>query len=104
VQDGEFSHRISGGVDFQNEVTFNGIAAVQSETKGFQTYINPPFEMISEFNVLSSVFSAQYGLAQGVAAYQFASGTNIFHGDAFEILRNNYFDAAGANPPGTSSS
>lgn len=103
VQGGEFSHRISGGVDFQNEVTFNGIAAVQSETKGFQTYINPPFEMVSEFNVLSSVFSAQYGLAQGVAAYQFASGTNAFHGDAFEILRNNYFDAAGANPPGTSS-
>src|ERR1700740_1154340 len=101
VQGGEFSHRISGGVDFQNEVTFNGIAAVQAETKGFQTYINPPFEMISEFNVLSSVFSAQYGLAQGVAAYQFASGTNMFHGDAFEILRNNYFDAAGANPPGT---
>jgi hypothetical protein len=103
VQGGEFSHRISGGVDFQNEVTFNGIAAVQAETKGFQTYINPPFEMISEFNVLSSVFSAQYGLAQGVAAYQFATGTNAFHGDAFEILRNNYFDAAGANPPGTSS-
>jgi hypothetical protein len=102
VQGGEFSHRISGGVDFQNEVTFNGIAAVQAETKGFQTYINPPFEMVSEFNVLSSVFSAQYGLAQGVAAYQFASGTKIFHGDAFEILRNNYFDAAGANPPGTS--
>ena len=103
VQGGEFSHRISGGVDFQNEVTFNGIAAVQAETKGFQTYINPPFEMVSEFNVLSSVFSAQYGLAQGVAAYQFASGTSRLHGDAFEILRNNYFDAAGANPPGTSS-
>ena len=103
VQGGEFSHRISGGVDFQNEVTFNGIAAVQAETKGFQTFINPPFEMVSEFNVLSSVFSAQYGLAQGVAAYQFATGTNAFHGDAFEILRNNYFDAAGANPPGTTS-
>ena len=103
VQGGEFSHRISGGVDFQNEITFNGIAAVQSETKGFQTFINPPFEMVSEFNVLSSVFSAQYGLAQGVAAYQFATGTNTFHGDAFEILRNSYFDAAGANPPGTSS-
>lgn len=103
VQGGEFSHRISGGVDFQNEITFNGIAAVQAETKGFQTFINPPFEMVSEFNVLSSVFSAQYGLAQGVAAYQFASGTSAYHGDVFEILRNNYFDAAGANPPGTSS-
>ena len=72
TQGGEFSHRINGGVDFENEVVFNGVAAVQAETQGFQTFINPPFEMVSEFSVLSSVFSAQYGLAQGVVSYQFA--------------------------------
>lgn len=99
VQGGEFSHRINGGVDFQNEVLFNGIPAIQAETQGFQSFINPPFEMVNEFKVLGSVFSAQYGLAQGVAAYQFASGTNALHGDVFEILRNDFFDAPGANPP-----
>ncbi len=91
-----FSHRINGGLDFQNEVVFNGVVANQSETQGFQTIINPPYELVSEFRVLSSVFSAQYGLAQGVASYQFASGTNTLHGDAFEILRNSYFDAKDA--------
>src|SRR6266481_8173730 len=91
-----FSHRINGGLDFQNEVVFNGVVANQSETQGFQTIINPPYELVSEFRVLSSVFSAQYGLAQGVASYQFASGTNTLHGDAFEILRNSYFDARDA--------
>jgi hypothetical protein len=99
TQGGAFSHRIDGGVDFQNEVVFNGIPAVQSETQGFQSNINPPFELVDQFKVLQNVFPAQYGLAQGVAQYQFASGTNALHVDGFEIMRNSYFDAKGANPP-----
>lgn len=99
VQGGEFSHRINGGVDFENEVVFNGVVAVQSETQGLQSNINPPFEMVNEVQVLTSNFSAQYGLTQGVASYQFASGTNQLHGDAFEIVRNTIFNAAGAAPP-----
>src|SRR5215470_15425295 len=93
VQGGNFEHRINGGVSFQNEVVFNGVDANQSETQGFQSNINPPYEMISEFRVLTSNFSAQYGLAQGVAYYQFASGSNRLHADVFEIMRNDYFDA-----------
>ena len=96
VTGGTFSKRINGGVDFESEVVFNGIPMAQSETQGFQTIWNPPFEQVNEFNVLRSSFSAQYGLAQGVVTYQTASGTNDFHGDVFEILRNNYFDARGA--------
>src|SRR5256884_7362255 len=103
VTGGGFSHRINGGLDFQNEVVFSGVAVAQSETQGLQTNINPPFEMVSEFRVLTSAFSAQYGLAQGVASYQFASGTNTLHRDAFEINRNTMFNAAGANPSGTTS-
>ena len=99
VQGGEFSHRINGGVDFENEVMFNGVVANQSETQGLQSNINPPFEMVSEVQVLTSNFSAQYGLAQGVASYQFASGTNQLHGDVFEIVRNTILNAAGAAPP-----
>jgi hypothetical protein len=101
VTGGTFSKRINGGVDFESEVVFNGIPMAQSETQGFQTIWNPPFEQVNEFNVLRSSFSAQYGLAQGVVTYQTASGTNQFHGDAFEILRNNYFDARGAYNPTT---
>src|SRR6266849_4232675 len=96
VTGGTFSKRINGGVDFENEVVFNGIPMAQSETQGFQTIWNPPFEQVNEFNVLRSSFSAQYGLAQGVITYQTASGTNQLHGDVFEILRNNFFDARGA--------
>jgi Carboxypeptidase regulatory-like domain len=99
VTGGSFSKRINGGVDFESEVVFNGVPMAQSETQGFQTIWNPPFEQVQEASVLRSSFSAQYGLAQGVAVYQTASGTNQLHGDGFEILRNNYFDARGAYNP-----
>jgi hypothetical protein len=91
-----FSHRINGGLDFQNEVVFNGVPIAFAETQGFQTYINPPFELVKEFTVLQGAFSAQYGLAQGVGQYQFKSGTNKIHGDVFAIYRDAFFDAAGA--------
>jgi hypothetical protein len=98
VNGGSFSHRINGGVDFQNEVVFDGIPVAQAETQGLQANINPPYEMVSEARVLGSVFSAQYGLGQGVASYRFASGTNQFHGDVFELARNDALDAAGHTP------
>jgi len=91
-----FSHRINGGLDFQNEVVFNGVPIAFAETQGYQFYINPPFELVKEFTVLQGSFSAQYGLSQGVAQYQFKSGTNAIHGDAFGIYRDAFFDAAGA--------
>jgi len=99
VTGGTFSKRINGGVDFENEVVFNGVPMAQSETQGFQTIWNPPFELVNEFNVLRSSFSAQYGLAQGAITYHTASGTNQLHGDGFEIIRNNFFDARGAYNP-----
>jgi hypothetical protein len=99
VTGGTFSKRLNGGVDFESEVVFNGIPMAQSETQGFQTIWNPPFEQVNEFEVKTSSFGAQYGLAQGVVTFQTASGTNQFHGDAFEILRNDFFDARGAYNP-----
>jgi hypothetical protein len=90
-----FSHRISGGVDFEQEILYNGVPAPQPETEGYTTNFNPPFEMVQEFRVERSTFSAQYGLGQGALTYQMASGTNRYHGDLFEINRNSYFDSAG---------
>ena len=88
--------RINGGVDFQNEVVFNGVPIAFAEFQGRQYYINPPFDMVKEFTVLQSAFSAQYGLGQGVAQYQFQSGTSKIHGNTFAVYRDAFFDAAGA--------
>ena len=101
VTGSSFSHRINGGIDFQNEVMFNGVVIAQAETQGFQTIYNPPYELVNEPDIITSNFSAKYGFADGVASYRFKSGTNLLHGDAFEINRNSFFDARGVNPPGS---
>jgi hypothetical protein len=88
-----FSHRISGGVDFEEELMYNGIPAPQPETEGYSTNFNPPFDLVEESKVERSTFSAQFGLGQGALTYQMKSGTNQYHGSAFEINRNSLFDS-----------
>jgi hypothetical protein len=90
-----FSHRIGGGVDFEQEIVYNGIPVAQPETEGYTTNFNPPFEMVQEFRVERSTFAAQFGLGMGALTYQMASGTNHYHGDLFEINRNSLFDSVG---------
>jgi hypothetical protein len=57
--------------------------------------VQPPMESVSEFTVLTNNMSAQYGHAAGalVSAIQ-KSGTNKFHGAAYEFNRNTDLDAA----------
>ncbi|HEV2273086.1 MAG TPA: carboxypeptidase-like regulatory domain-containing protein [Acidobacteriaceae bacterium] len=98
VQGNAGSHNINGGVNFENEVQFNGVPVAFVSYAGNQTYINPPYEMVNEFRVNSSTFDARFGLGQGAVTYNMASGTNQLHGDAFEILRNQLFDSSGFFP------
>jgi hypothetical protein len=51
-------------------------------------------DTIAEFRVLQSGFNAEYGRNSGmVIAVQTKSGAALFHGTAYEYLRNNKFDA-----------
>ena len=90
-----FSHRTSGGADFEQEILYNGIPAPQPETEGNTGNFNPPYELVQEVRVERSNFAAQFGLGQGALTYQTASGTNRYHGDLFEINRNSLFDSVG---------
>lgn len=98
VQGSASSHNINGGVTYENEVQFNGVPVAFVQFQGNQTYINPPYEAVSEFRVNSSTFDAQYGIGQGAVTFSMASGTNQLHGDGFEIVRNQLFDSAGFFP------
>ncbi|HVB33068.1 MAG TPA: TonB-dependent receptor [Patescibacteria group bacterium] len=57
---------------------------------------------IQEFRILTSNFAAQYGLSMGSQIVMVSkSGTNKFHGDAYDYFRNNVLDARNyfAPPP-----
>jgi hypothetical protein len=72
------------------------------------TNVNEPFPMpdsLQEFSVQTSNYSAQYGQnAGGVVNIITKSGTNQYHGDLFEFVRNrsfnaaNYFSTTGVDP------
>src|SRR6266404_4167172 len=61
------------------------------------TNVNQPFpfpDALQEFSVQTSNYSAEYGSnAGGVVNVITKSGTNNFHGDAFEFVRNPIFNA-----------
>src|SRR5207248_1477954 len=54
-----------------------------------------PFpDALQEFKVETSALSAQYGMYSGASVTSVTkSGTNQFHGDVFEFLRNDLFNA-----------
>nr|WP_162539327.1 carboxypeptidase regulatory-like domain-containing protein [Granulicella sp. WH15] len=59
-----------------NEFTFNTVM------------VQPSVESISEFKVLTGVYSAEYGRGSGIVTTQTRSGTNQFHGEVFEYHRD----------------
>jgi hypothetical protein len=67
--------------------------------------VYPSIDAIAEVRVLTSNYGAQYGRnGSGTVETETKSGTNKFHGDVYEFVRNdifnarNYFDPPGAPP------
>lgn len=82
-----------GGRGSENNFYLDGSPNVDVGDNQSQ-YTQPSIDALGEFRVLQSAFNAEYGRAEGVAiAVQTKSGTSTFHGDAYEYLRNDFFDA-----------
>ena len=59
-----------------------------------QITFQPSINTTAEFKISNSTYSAEYGRSSGsVINVATRSGTNSFHGEAFDYGRNNYFDA-----------
>ena len=68
----------------------------RSGDAGETAYLTPSVEAITEFAVDNNGFKAEYGQAGGgLISFASKSGTNAFHGTAYEFLRNDHFDARG---------
>ena len=63
--------------------------------------VTPSVDAIGEFKVLTSNYGAQYGKnGSGTIEVETKSGTNKFHGDAYEFVRNNIFNSPTWNQQG----
>ena len=83
---------INGQREFSNAFIVNGSDAEEDVNSG--TAIIPNLDSIAEFRILTSNFDAEYGgHSGGQINVVTKSGTNEFHGDAFEFLRNTNLDA-----------
>ncbi|MFN0165694.1 MAG: carboxypeptidase regulatory-like domain-containing protein [Bryobacteraceae bacterium] len=88
---------INGNRATGNNFTIDGVPVNQEfsgTTGGAGVAYVPQIDALSEFKVVTSNYSAEYGRAVGaVVAMSIKSGTNEFHGTAFEFLRNDKLDA-----------
>ncbi len=87
--------QINGSQSRAKEVLVDGAGSTSPESGGL-LFTYPPVESIGEFKLASSAFSAEYGkTGGGFEIFTTRSGTNRYHGSAFEYLRNDKLDARG---------
>ncbi len=83
---------INGQREFANSFIVNGSDVEEDVNMG--AAIIPNLDSIAEFRILTSNFDAEYGeFSGGQINVVTKSGTNAFHGDLFEFLRNTNLDA-----------
>jgi len=87
---------ISGGRPTQNNYRLDGLSINDYGNAGPGSVIggNLGVDAIAEFSVITGNYSAEYGKTSGGIVNAISkSGTNAFHGDAYEFFRNARLDA-----------
>jgi hypothetical protein len=101
----EGGYNVNGQRSIFNNFLLDGMDnnAYGESNQGFSNQIfNPPPDSIAQFQVVTNNQSAEYGRASGATfnvAYR--SGTNKYHGLAYEFIRNRALNAIGYFKPAT---
>ena len=83
---------VNGQRETANYFSVNGSDVEEDVNAG--TAVIPNLDAIAEFRIITSNFDAEYGeYSGGQISVITKSGTNAFHGNAFEFLRNTDLDA-----------
>ena len=88
---------ISGARPQQNNYLLDGVNINDYANAGPGSVLggNLGTDAVAEFSVLTTNYSTEYGRTSGgIVTATTKSGTNQFHGSAYEFLRNNALDAA----------
>ena len=89
---GSFAFTTAGNREEANNYVINGIT-LNNLTNSSITF-QPSIGTLQEFKVDNSTFSAEHGQSSGaIVAIATRSGSNQFHGEAFEFFRNDALDA-----------
>jgi carboxypeptidase family protein/TonB-dependent receptor-like protein len=89
---GSFAFNTAGNREDTVNFMINGVNL--NDMAQNQVTFQPSISTVREFKVNNSTYSAEYGRNSGaIVNIATRSGGNQFHGEAFEFLRNDYFDA-----------
>src|SRR5437868_13828566 len=88
---------VNGNLELQNNFRLNGIDN-NSWSENLQEFsvqvVQPPPDAVQEFRVQTRTYSSEFGNSAGaVINTAIKSGTNGYHGNLFEYVRNSIFDA-----------
>ncbi|HET9306312.1 MAG TPA: carboxypeptidase regulatory-like domain-containing protein [Candidatus Sulfotelmatobacter sp.] len=94
---GSVAFSMNGGRTEYNNWELDGGDNMDNGSNGTLN-VYPSIDAISEFKVLTSNYGAQYGRnGSGTVEVETKGGTKAFHGDAYEFVRNDYFNALNYN-------
>ncbi|MFZ1158830.1 MAG: carboxypeptidase regulatory-like domain-containing protein [Candidatus Sulfotelmatobacter sp.] len=90
---GSVAFSMNGGRTEYNNWELDGGDNMDNGSNGTLN-VYPSLDAIEEFKVLTSNYGAQYGRnGSGTVEVETKSGTKAFHGDAYEFVRNDMFNA-----------
>ena len=91
---GIFLSKIAGGQNYGNEVLIDGASQQRSENGSSFDEEAPSVEALQEFKITTALPQAEYGRTTGgIENFVTKSGTNAYHGTAYELFRNTALDA-----------
>ncbi|MBL8207287.1 MAG: carboxypeptidase regulatory-like domain-containing protein [Blastocatellia bacterium] len=84
---------INGSQSRGNEFLLDG-APNNGQAGGNNIAYVPPVDSVQEFKIMTNTYDAQYGKTTGgIINVNLKSGTNAFHGNIYEFMRRESFDA-----------